>query len=228
MQAGAELPPEAVSVDLDLANMSLTYVEKLPPILTGSAKMRVSGTSFWVDIPEGKITMPSGQEIALSEGRYFIPDLRPEPQQAQISFKASGATATALELLDHEPLGYMRAIGMKPDDFGGTATGSFVFTIPMRQDLKFKDVKLRGAARLDKVVASNVVGNINVEGGALDVNFTEQAVDARGQILIKGVPAELSWQRIFYEPDDRQPPIRISTTLDEPAREALGLKVRIS
>ena len=225
MQAGAELAPEAVNVELDLANMSLTYVEKLPPILTGSAKMRVSGISFWVDIPEAKIALPSGQEIALSEGRFFIPDLRPEPQQGQITFKAAGATTTVLQLLDHEPLGYMQAVGMKPEAFGGTATGNFVLDMPMREDLKFKDIKLRGEARLDQAIASNVVGNISVEGGALDVNVTEQALDARGQILIKGVPAELAWQRIFYEPDDRQPPIRISATLDEPAREALGLKI---
>ena len=225
MQAGAELAPEAVNVELDLANMSLTYVEKLPPILTGSAKMRVSGITFWVDIPEAKIALPSGQEIALSEGRFLIPDLRPEPQQGQITFKAAGATATVLQLLDHEPLGYMQAVGMKPEAFGGTATGNFVLDMPMREDLKFKDIKLRGEARLDQAIASNVVGNISVEGGALDVNVTEQALDARGQILIKGVPAELAWQRIFHEPDDRQPPIRISATLDEPAREALGLKI---
>ena len=111
MQAGAELAPEAVNVELDLANMSLTYIEKLPPILTGNAKMKVSGLIFSVDIPKAKIVLPSGQEIALSEGRYFIPDLRPDPQQAQITFKASSATATALELLDHEPLGYMQAVG---------------------------------------------------------------------------------------------------------------------
>ena len=225
MEAGAELAPEAVNVELDLANMSLTYIEKLPPILTGNAKMKVSGLVFSVDIPEGKIVLPSGQEIALSEGRYFIPDLRPDPQQAQITFKAGSATATALELLDHEPLGYMQAVGMKPDAFGGTATGSFVLDMPMREDLKFSDVKMRGEARLDQVVASNVVGNLNVEGGAIDVNVTEQALDARGQILIKGLPAELAWQRIFYEPEERQPPIRISTTLDENAREALGLKI---
>lgn len=225
MQAGAELAPEAVNVELDLANMSLTYVEKLPPILTGSAKMRVSGISFWVDIPEAKIALPSGQEIALSEGRFFIPDLRPEPQQGQITFKAAGATATVLQLLDHEPLGYMQAVGMKPEAFGGTATGNFVLDMPMREDLKFKEIKLRGEARLDQAIASNVVGNISIEGGALDVNVTEQALDARGQILIKGVPAELAWQRIFYEPEDRQPPIRISATLDETARETLGLKM---
>ena len=121
MQAGAELAPEAVSVDLDLDRMSLTYVEKLPPILTGSAKMRVSGITFWVDIPEAKMYLPSGEEIALSEGRFFIPDLRPGPATGQITFKAAAPPSTALKLLDHEPLGYMRAVGMKPDAFGGTA-----------------------------------------------------------------------------------------------------------
>ena len=45
-------------------------------------------------------------------------------------------------------------------------------------------------------------------GGTLDVNLTEQAVEAKGAISIKGVPAELAWQRIFYTPDDRQPPIQ--------------------
>jgi AsmA-like C-terminal region/Protein of unknown function len=225
MQTGAELAPEAVNVELDLAGMSLTYIEKLPPILTGNAKMTVSGITFWVDIPEAKIALPSGQEIALTEGRFLIPDLRPDPQQGQITFKAAGTTATVLQLLDYEPLGYMQAVGMKPESFGGTSTGSFVLDMPMREDLKFRDIRLRGEARLEQAIASNVVGDISVEGGALDVNVTEQALDARGPILIKGVSAELAWQRIFYEPDERQPPIRISATLDETAREALGLKI---
>ena len=225
MQAGVELAPEAVNVEVDFAGMSVNYIDKLPPILTGNAQLKVVGTTFSVDIPDGKVVLPSGQEIALSDGRFFIPNLRVDPQQSQITFKANGATATAMQLLDHEPLGYMRAVGMKPDSFGGTATGSFVLDMPMKEDLQFNEIKLRGEARLDDAIASRVVGNIDVEGGALDVNVTEQALDVRGQILIKGVPAELSWQRIFYEPEERQPPIRVSATLDETARETLGLKI---
>ena len=62
-------------------------------------------------------------------------------------------------------------------------------------------------------------------GGTLDVNVTEQAVEAKGAINIKGVPAELSWQRIFYTPDDRQPPIKVTARLDAEMREKLGIKV---
>ena len=150
MQAGAELAPEAVNVELDLAGMSLTYVEKLPPILTGSAKMRVSGISFWVDIPEGKIALPSGQEIALSEGRFFIPDLRarsaarPDHVQGQRRHRDRACSCSTMSLS-----AICRPSGMKPDAFGGTATGNFVLDMPMREDLKFNghQAPRRSAAR---------------------------------------------------------------------------------
>ena len=225
MQGGGQLPPEAVDVDLGLTDMSITYVPKMPPVVTPTAKLKISGTVMSVDIPEGKIALPSGQEIALRDGRYFIPDLRQKPALAEISFKGNAATAATLELLDHEPFGFIRAMSLKPEYFGGEAAGSFAFTIPLHFGVQFKEMKLVGAARVEKAVASNVIANMPVEGGALDVNLTEQAVEAKGDILIKGVPANLVWQRIFDEPDERQPPIRITTTLDEDAREALGLKV---
>jgi hypothetical protein len=225
VRQGGELPPETVSVQLDFAGLGITYLDKMPPVVTGGAALALSGTTFAVDIPEGKITLPSGQKLALSNGRFYIPDLRQNPAQGEITFKANGATATALQLLDQEPLGYMRTVGLKPDFFGGTAEGGFTVTLPVHENLQFSEIKLRGAARLDNAIASGVIGKIDVEGGSLDVNVTEQAVDAKGDILIKGVPVKLAWQRIFDATDDRQPPIRITGVLDEAERDKLGIKV---
>ena len=225
LKSGDGLAPEAVNVELDLDGMSIAYLDQMPPIHTGKAKLTVSGLVFKVDIPEGTIVLPSKQELALHEGRFFIPDLSQDPQPAEINFKADGATATALKLLDHEPLGYMQTLGLKPESFGGTAEGSFTVHMPMKVDLKFKDIKLRGSARLDRAIASGIVSDVDVEGGALDVSVTEQALDASGDIMIKGVPATLSWQRLFDAPEDRQPPIKISALLNEQTREKLGIKV---
>ena len=223
--AGGELPAETVNVELNLSGMSIVYVAGLPPVLTKQAKLTVSGMAFAVDIPEGKIVVPSGGEIALSQGRFFIPDLRVDPQQGEITYTAAGATPTVLELLDHEPLGYLRAVGMKPDFLGGTAEGSFTLNLPLLSNLEFNQIKLKGAARLNDAIASNLLGNAEVTGGTLDVNVTEQAVEAKGAVNIKGVPAELAWQRIFYTPDDRQPPIKVTARLDAEMREKLGFKV---
>jgi hypothetical protein len=225
LEAGGELPADAVNVELNLAGMSVAYIENMPPVLTGDAKLTVSGINFAVDIPQGKIVLPSGQEIALTEGRFSIPDLRQDPQQGEIAFKADGATPTVLELLDHEPLGYIQSVGLKSDFLGGTATGGFTLTMPLRADLEFNQIKLKGAARLDQAIAANLVGDVDVEGGTLEVNVTEEAAEAKGEISIKGVPAELTWQRIFYAPNERQPPIRVTAQLDEASREKLGIKV---
>jgi hypothetical protein len=225
LEAGEEVPPEAVNVEFNFSGMSIVYISGLPPVQTGAAKLTVAGAQFAVDIPGGKIVVPSGQEIALSQGRFFIPDLREDPQQGEITFKAAGATPTVLELLDHEPLGYIKAVGLKPDFLGGTAEGGFTLTMPLLANLEFKQIKLRGAARLNDAIASNLVGNMDVAGGALDVNVTDQALEAKGGITIKGVPAELAWQRIFYTPEESQPPIRVTARLDAATREALGMKI---
>ena len=130
-----------------------------------------------------------------------------------------------LELLDHQPLGYIQSVGLKPDFLGGTADGSFTFTMPILPNLEFDQIKVKGAAHLNDAIATNLVGPFDVSGGTLDVDLTEQGVEATGQISIKGVPAELAWQRIFSAPDDQQPPIRVTAMLDAPTREMLGIKV---
>jgi hypothetical protein len=225
VEGGGVLPAKAVNVELDISGMSIAYMPKMPPVMTGDAKLTVSGIEFAVNIPQGKIIVPSGQEIALSQGRFFIPDLRQDPQQGEITFRADGATPTVLELLDHEPLGYITSVGLKPSFLEGTAGGNFVLSMPLKADLEFNQIKLAGKARLSNAITSKLAGDINIEGGNLDVNLTDQAVEAKGQITIKGVPAELAWQHIFYTPDDRQPPIRVMASLDEASRDKLGIKV---
>ena len=225
LKAGGEVPPEAVKVELKFSGMSIAYLAEMPPVVTSKATLTVSGTTFAVDIPEGKITVPSGRTLALSQGRFSIPDLRVDPQQGDIVFKAGGETPDFLELLDHEPLGYLQSVGVKPDFLGGTAEGDFSLSMPLLADLTFEQIKVNGQARLNNALSGNLAGNVDVEGGSLEVNLTDQGLQALGQISIKGVPAELSWQRVFRAPDAEQPPLQVTARLDEPMREQLGLKV---
>ena len=88
----------------------------------------MSGTAFAVDIPAARSSSRQEARSRFSKALY-IPD-RVDPQQGVITYTATGATPTVLELLDHEPLGYLRAVGMKPDFLGGTAEGNFTLNFP--------------------------------------------------------------------------------------------------
>ncbi len=227
IEEGADAPEGAIAVDLAASGLNIAYIPKMPPVGTGESRLTVAGTELVIDVPQGRIALPSGQEIALSEGRFAIPDLRVDPQQGEITFRATGATPAVLELLDHEPFHYLEAVGLKPDFLGGTTAGAFALRMPLVADLEFNEIKLNGTARLENALTADLLGagGIPVEGGSFDVTVNEREVAARGAINIKGVPAELNWRRVFYAPDDQQPPATVTAVLDEAAREKLGFKI---
>ncbi|HUU25768.1 MAG TPA: AsmA-like C-terminal domain-containing protein [Methyloceanibacter sp.] len=225
IEQGAAAPDGAVNVELNFTGMSITYIPEMPPVQTGDAKMTVTGTEFTVDIPAAKIVVADGKEVTLSEGRFFIPDLREDPQQGIINYRAAASTPTVMHLLDHEPLGYITEVGLKPDFLGGSATGEFTLAMPLKVELDFEEIKMSGLAHLEDAIAPNLVGDLGVEGGALNVELSEEGVSATGEIKIKDVPTTIHWQRVFYAPDEQQPPISVSATLDSALREKLGIKV---
>ena len=225
IEEGGAAPEGAVNVELNFRDMSIAYIPKMPPVVAEQGKLTVTGTEFTVDIPRAKIVVADGHEVQLGEGRFYIPDLREDPQQGVISFRAAATTPTVMQLLDHEPLGYIQEVGMKPDFLGGTAEGGFTLAMPLKSELDFKEIKMSGQARLNDAIAANLVGDMGIEGGALDVSLSEEGVSAGGEIKIKGVPANVLWQRVFYTPDEEQPPLQVSANLDAALRDQLGIKV---
>lgn len=222
---GEDAPEGAIDVELKFADTDISYLPELPPVRTGNATMTVSGMEFSVDIPEGKIDAGNGMEIALSDGRFFIPDLRDDPQEGIVNFRAAAPTPAVLTLLDHKPLGYIAEVGLKPDFLGGTATGEFTLSMPIVNDLDFKDIKMSGVARLENAITPNLVGDLGIQGGVVDMNLSSEGLSASGNVKIKNVPATVHWQRVFYAPESQQPPISVTAVLDAEAREKLGLKI---
>ena len=57
IEAGADAPEGAIDVDIDFTGLSIAYMDDLPPVLTGDAKLTIKGTEFSVDIPQGKVVV---------------------------------------------------------------------------------------------------------------------------------------------------------------------------
>ena len=225
IEQGGEAPEGAINVELNFQDMGIAYIPEMPPVMTGQGRLTITGMELSADIPQAKIVVADGHEVALGDGRFYIPDLRQDPQQGVISFRAAASTASVMRLLDHEPLGYIREVGMQPDFLGGTAEGDFTLAMPLKAELDFKEIKMSGQARLNDAIASDLVGDMDIEGGALNVGLSEEGVTAQGEIKVKGVPANILWQRVFYTPEDQQPPIQVMADLDAVLREKLGIKV---
>lgn len=221
---GAEYA-QPVLFDMDLKDLQVNIVDGMPPVAVPDASLHLRGARFFADIPQGTISLASGERIALSNGRYEVADLRPDEDTGVVSFSGDGGLAAVLQLLDNDPLNFMQEIGKDPTSFGGRVRGDFAVTIPLRKGLQLTEIGLNGKAEITDVVAANVVGDLDIQGGTYEVNVTDKALVLQGDVVVKEIPAQVTLQRLFGEPEESQPPIRLSAVLDADARNKLGLGI---
>ncbi|MBI4724579.1 MAG: hypothetical protein HY765_06255, partial [Rhodomicrobium sp.] len=226
LDKNGDIPESAMSLRLGLSGLQIYHIKGLPPITTKETAARVTGRRFVYDIPgEARIDVPSGRSITLSDGQFVIDDLRPRFPNAEIHFKGAGETASVLELLDQPPLGYVKAVGFKPNLINGQVSASFKIGFPLLKELKFKQMTLAGKSHVSDLKSNGLPGGLTVNGGAVNFDVSETAIGANGDIKVNNVPVSLVWQRIFDAPPERQPTLRVASVLNEKAREELGLNV---
>ena len=103
----------------------------MPPVQTSDVTISLTGRSMVMDVSDGWIMLPSGKKIALGAGRFSVEDLRPDIEMGRVEFQALGGAQSILELLDHEPYGYAREVGVKPSALGGKVDGKFTIDLPV-------------------------------------------------------------------------------------------------
>ncbi|GBF25268.1 hypothetical protein MnTg02_00298 [bacterium MnTg02] len=222
---GGDIPDEALVFDMPVSDIEVHYIEGLPPLLTGESRVQIIGRRMVFDVPDARIATPKGRTITFSGGQFVIDDLRPDPPTGEITFTAQASMPAALEFLDHEPLGYVKQIGFKTGKTSGQLSSKFRLLLPLIKDVKFDDMKLAGEVKLRNVKVERLFGTMAATGGSLDFGITEKAIDAQGKIFLNDVPTNVSWQRIFAAPDDKQPPLRFHGIFDGAARKKFGVDI---
>ncbi|MGF1620996.1 MAG: AsmA-like C-terminal region-containing protein [Rhodomicrobiaceae bacterium] len=220
---GANLPSEAVDFRLALEDMTVHYIEGLPPMKIAKAEARVAGQRFFLNAPEAKVTAPSGEIVSFSDGQFIVGDLRPQTPNGEVHFKSDASASAVLSLLNHPNLGYVSALNMPIPEIGGEVESTFSIGMPLVRDLKFAAMKLNGRSQIAGIQATNLPGDVEISGGSVNFNVSEKALEAQGEVRMNGMPVLIGWQRIFDAPSERQPPLRLRTVIDGKIRKQLGL-----
>src|SRR5581483_10578762 len=87
------------------------------------------------------------------------------------------------------------------------------------------DFKVEGKTRISEGRLGQLLGPYEVTGANIAIDMTATAAEARGGMLVNGVVAKASWQQVFSAPPDKQPPLRLTATLDNSYRNQLGLDI---
>lgn len=194
----------------------------MPTVDAPRALITLENDQFELTIPEGTMRLPSGKTIALNAGQLISENINAEISDAKLSFKASSDVMAFTEVMQADPIRLIDPDTLPFKDASGKMVLETSLEFPMHDELKFAAIKKTGTASLKDGRIKDLMDAYDVQGASVAFAFSDGAIDAKGEAIVKGVLAKISWQHIFGAPDDRQPPLRITATLDNTDRRQLG------
>jgi hypothetical protein len=216
--------PERASLTLQGANLGFNIVDSWPVLEVPRALLRLDEATLEMTVPEASFAVADGRRLGL-KGTFTVDMKEPLPRTGHIAFRGQGPLSVALEMLDGEPFQLLQKGGLNPAGIEGKVDAQLAVALPLGRPLEPRDLKIDGRTRITEARLGHVLGPYEVHGGNIVLDMTPTAAEAKGEMLVNGVVAKASWQHVLGAPADKQPPLRITTVLDNSYRTQLGLDI---
>lgn len=223
LDVGPEL--HQLSFSMDVADLEMRVLDALPPVAVPRAALRIENDALEANVPEGSILLGEGRGVPLQAGRFTAVGIMNEVPTGEIAFASQSALGDIVTLLERSPVTFLDDTGLPRDGIEGKVDARFKIGLPLLADLPASAVKVDGKARISDGRIKKLLDSYQVQGASFDIDITEKAAGANGQLLVNGVLAKLAWQRIFDAPLDKQPPLRVKAVLDNADRVHLELDI---
>lgn len=216
---------EQLSLAIESSNVSFLPAPGLKPIEAPRVLTRIDNGQVEVAAPEAYVVVGANRRLPLKSLRLGGSDLDKPGNAAEIGVRIQSPLGPVLEALDQQTLDRLKQAGVSFDGADGKVEGQVKLITPLGDRFDAAAVRTEGKLKVADGRLRKIGGNLDVSGLAIAFDFSDKAIDASGEMLVNGVPAKLTWQRIFDAPQDKQPPFRITALLDGSDRTQLGLDV---
>jgi hypothetical protein len=228
---GMEPPPKGAdhrfTLTLEAKDVEASPFRDLPTVRAPILTTHVENDAFEVLLPDATLGEDPGAKrpFLMKQVRFASEDVEALAPEAHLTFQMQSGLPPVLDLLQRMSIDTVSAVGLTADKVDGKAEGQFDLTVPLVPRLSPSDIKVAGSARISEGRAKKMLGQHDVQGANIFFDFSDKVIDAKGDMVVAGATAKLTWQKILDAPPDRQPPLRITSTLDTTDRKQLGMDV---
>ncbi|MGH6953133.1 MAG: DUF3971 domain-containing protein, partial [Alphaproteobacteria bacterium] len=209
---------ESFSAAMIFDGMSVRYVQKLPSVTD------VHGTATFGDERiDFSIRGGSLRGLRVTEGTVAFTGLDGEDHMADIEVRIQGPLTDVLEVIDHKPLGYVRAVGLAPGDIDGASEVELRVQFPLLDALTFAEIKIAAKARLLGARWRGALLGRDVSDGDVGVSIDNAGLVAEGTGRLGTIPIRFRWLERFKQKSGESHRVELEATLDDQGRAALGL-----
>ncbi|MEQ1577450.1 MAG: DUF3971 domain-containing protein, partial [Hyphomicrobium sp.] len=210
---------------LEAAALQIKTAQGIRPVDVPRALVRLENDELEISMPEATLEAPSGKKIGFKAGRFTVSGLGNAVPQGGIQLKSQTALGPVVEILVKAGVLPKMAGDVPVEALDGKADAQADIKFPLIANLNLSNSIIAGKVLLSDVKFKQKIKGLDVTGGSVTIEASQASVQAKGDVLVNGVQMKLEGQQIAGAEPDKQPPLRITTTLDNADRTQLGLDV---
>jgi len=187
--------------NIDFKDITVDYFHPLPVVKKVSGSASYNTKSFNLNIKTGNI-----KDIDIKEAKIKISGLdvisKENPSNIDISATLRGGLHTILEVIDSKPLEYPKKLGIKISNINGGADIDVNFKFPLRKKIHISEVKVKAKAKLKEVSFKNIINDVSLEKGIMNLSINEKSLKIKGFGELGGGTANFNWFNSFSKKID--------------------------
>ncbi len=222
-QAEKVLPDKSIQLRFGMAGVTTSYFKDLPFLREADGEARLEGNEFTLRVTSAQVTLPSGKEVALTNGKMDASNILAPETPAIYTFDAKASMQAVLEYLDLPALAVIKRTGIDSTKLGGDATMSVTLKIPLVKGVTRDRIVVEAEAKLENASLEGALPGIDLTDGSIAIGVDGGEISAAGPVKINGIDAAVKWRREAGE-GAKQSAV-IEATLDDKEREKIGAKL---
>jgi len=217
---GPPMPEDGLSVEVETSGTTLHPVASLPPIHDADLAVRITGRNANVSLGRGTAVLSAGRKLSVTNGIFAVADTHLKLAPAQTTFRIDGTVPAGAELLASDALRDNAGLALDPASSRGTVTAQVNVDLVVGKNVPKNSAAYTISADLTNFSADKLLIGQKVESALLHVNATRNGYEAKGDVKINGMSANLDFRKNAADPDGA---LRLQANIDEAARARLGL-----
>ena len=203
------------------ADANLYYLSGMPII------RNVYGTAqFSRDKINIKVDKGVSDNVILTGGSVLLYDLDKYNNYIKIDLTGNSTITDALKLIDHEPLGFTKEMGVNPDLVAGDVDIDLKLDFELKKDIKPEELKVEVNGDLRQVEYLGLDEGQTFVADELKLKVTEKGFDLTGVAKYQGIPLTLALKENFSETSHKSR-IVADVKVDDQVLKKLGIESEI-
>lgn len=205
----------------EINDANIHYLEGMPII------KNVYGTAiFSPNRIEILVDKGVSDNVILTDGNIILYDLDKYDNFIKIDLKGNSTITDALKLIDNEPLGFTKEMGVNPELVSGDVDIDLKLDFELKSNLSPEEIKVEVNGNLKQVEYLGLNDNKTFTADELTLHVTDKGFELKGIAKYQDIPLNLALNEDFNEKKHKSK-ITAEIKLDDSILKKLGIDASI-